>query len=123
MLKFSTNEVDACDSRARPAFDPSPARRHPAGAGDVAIPQPPLVSAVSFSAAAVAHVPALAHAHGLRRRRRRTAGRRPGPIRALVDAGMVSANSITLLVKAQAYGLGFDLVGVATLGPAETAAA
>jgi epoxyqueuosine reductase len=35
---------------------------------------------------------------------------------------MVSA-SLTSLVKAQAYGLGFDLVGVATLGPAETAAA
>src|SRR3712207_4250126 len=27
------------------------------------------------------------------------------------------------LLKAQAYGLGFDLVGIATLGPAETAAA
>jgi epoxyqueuosine reductase len=36
---------------------------------------------------------------------------------------MVSASSITPLVKAQAYGLGFDLVGVATLGPVETAAA
>jgi epoxyqueuosine reductase len=34
---------------------------------------------------------------------------------------MVSAASLTPLVKAQAYGLGFDLVGVATLGPAETA--
>jgi epoxyqueuosine reductase len=30
---------------------------------------------------------------------------------------------LTTLVKAQAYGLGFDLVGIATLGPAETAAA
>jgi epoxyqueuosine reductase len=36
---------------------------------------------------------------------------------------MVSAESLTPLVKAQAYGLGFDLVGVATLGPAETAGA
>src|SRR5215208_4035971 len=27
------------------------------------------------------------------------------------------------LIKAQAYGLGFDLVGIARLGPAETAAA
>jgi epoxyqueuosine reductase len=36
---------------------------------------------------------------------------------------MVSAQSLTPLVKAQAYGLGFDLVGVATLGPAETAGA
>ena len=36
---------------------------------------------------------------------------------------MVSGESLTPLVKAQAYGLGFDLVGVATLGPVETAAA
>jgi epoxyqueuosine reductase len=36
---------------------------------------------------------------------------------------MVTAESLTPLVKAQAYGLGFDLVGVAALGPAETAAA
>jgi epoxyqueuosine reductase len=39
------------------------------------------------------------------------------------NAGMVNAISLTSLVKAQAYGLGFDLVGIATLGPAETAAA
>jgi len=31
--------------------------------------------------------------------------------------------SIEPLIKAQAYGLGFDLVGIAALGPAETAAA
>src|SRR5687767_15785845 len=36
---------------------------------------------------------------------------------------MVNANFLTSLVKAQAYGLGFDLVGVATLGAAETAPA
>lgn len=36
---------------------------------------------------------------------------------------MVSAQPLTSLVKAQAYGLGFDLVGVATLGPVETAGA
>jgi epoxyqueuosine reductase len=36
---------------------------------------------------------------------------------------MVGAQSLTSLVKAQAYGLGFDLVGLATLGPADTAAA
>jgi epoxyqueuosine reductase len=36
---------------------------------------------------------------------------------------MVSAESLTPLVKAQAYGLGFDLVGVATLGRVETAGA
>ena len=31
--------------------------------------------------------------------------------------------NLSRLIKAQAYGLGFDLAGVATLGPAETAAA
>ncbi len=36
---------------------------------------------------------------------------------------MVNSVPFTSLVKAQAYGLGFDLVGVASLGPAETAAA
>ncbi len=36
---------------------------------------------------------------------------------------MVNASSFTALVKAQAYGLGFDLVGVTSLGPAQTAAA
>lgn len=36
---------------------------------------------------------------------------------------MVAAESLTRLIKAQAYGLGFDLVGVAALGPAETATA
>ena len=36
---------------------------------------------------------------------------------------MVNTPSFTSLVKAQAYGLGFDLVGIASLGPAETATA
>jgi epoxyqueuosine reductase len=36
---------------------------------------------------------------------------------------MVSSMSLAPLIKAQAYGLGFDLVGITTLGPAETAAA
>jgi epoxyqueuosine reductase len=40
------------------------------------------------------------------------AGRRP-----------FDAASVTALLKAQAYGLGFDLVRIATLGPAQTAAA
>ena len=33
------------------------------------------------------------------------------------------AQRLEALIKAQAYGLGFDLAGIATLGPAETAAA
>jgi epoxyqueuosine reductase len=36
---------------------------------------------------------------------------------------MESGAGLTRLIKAQAYGLGFDLVGVTTLGPAETSAA
>jgi epoxyqueuosine reductase len=36
---------------------------------------------------------------------------------------MVTASALSSLVRAQAYGLGFDLVGVTTLGPAETAPA
>ena len=42
------------------------------------------------------------------------------------DEGLViaaPAPSLTSLVKAQAYGLGFDLVGVTTLGPVESARA
>ena len=35
----------------------------------------------------------------------------------------MTPGSFTALVKAQAYGLGFDLAGVARLGPAETAEA
>jgi len=34
-----------------------------------------------------------------------------------------AAQQLEALIKAQAYGLGFDLVGIATLGPVETAAA
>ena len=34
-----------------------------------------------------------------------------------------AAQQLETLIKAQAYGLGFDLVGIAALGPAETAAA
>ena len=34
-----------------------------------------------------------------------------------------TAQQLETLIKAQAYGLGFDLVGIARLGPAETAAA
>ena len=34
-----------------------------------------------------------------------------------------TAQQLETLIKAQAYGLGFDLVGIATLGPVETAAA
>jgi epoxyqueuosine reductase len=41
----------------------------------------------------------------------------------MVNAGMVNAGPLTPLIKAQAYGLGFDLVGVAKLGHPQTAAA
>ena len=35
----------------------------------------------------------------------------------------LETGTIEQLIKAQAYGLGFDLVGITTLGPAESAAA
>ena len=45
----------------------------------------------------------------------------------MIDAAPARGRSadqrLEALIKAQAYGLGFDLVGIATLGPAETAAA
>jgi len=40
-----------------------------------------------------------------------------------VTASVVEALSLEQLIKAQACGLGFDLVGIASLGPVETAAA
>jgi epoxyqueuosine reductase len=44
-------------------------------------------------------------------------------VTAALPRARVPRAELTSLVKAQAYGLGFDLVGVATLGPAETSAA
>jgi epoxyqueuosine reductase len=40
-----------------------------------------------------------------------------------MTAGVVEAVALEDLVKAQAYGLGFDLVGITSLGPVETAPA
>jgi len=44
-------------------------------------------------------------------------------IGAVASRDQSSDQKLETLIKAQAYGLGFDLVGIATLGPAETAAA
>jgi epoxyqueuosine reductase len=50
-----------------------------------------------------------------------------GGAEAVIDAlalhDQSSDQQLETLIKAQAYGLGFDLVGITTLGPAETAAA
>ena len=40
-----------------------------------------------------------------------------------MSAGVIEATSIERLIKAQAYGLGFDLVGITSLAPVETAPA
>ncbi len=40
-----------------------------------------------------------------------------------MTAGCVESVALEELIKAQAYGLGFDLVGITTLGPAETSTA
>lgn len=40
-----------------------------------------------------------------------------------MTAACVEALAVEDLLKAQAYGLGFDLVGITTLGPMETAGA
>src|ERR1043166_4686451 len=75
----------------------------------------------------------MADVHSLRRRTDRSTGRRRRALRALGGAETVigavasrdqsSDQKLETLIKAQAYGLGFDLVGITTLGPAETAAA
>ena len=44
-------------------------------------------------------------------------------IGAVASRDQSSDQKLETLIKAQAYGLGFDLVGITTLGPAETAAA
>ena len=41
----------------------------------------------------------------------------------MIAAADPATGRLEALVKAQAYGLGFDLVGISTLGPATTAAA
>ena len=40
-----------------------------------------------------------------------------------MSAGVIETISIERLIKAQAYGLGFDLVGITSLAPVETAPA
>jgi epoxyqueuosine reductase QueG len=44
-------------------------------------------------------------------------------VRVLTIAAAEPRPALASRVKAQAYGLGFDLAGIARLGPAETAAA
>jgi epoxyqueuosine reductase len=46
-----------------------------------------------------------------------------GGSKVVIDAMSSPDQRLETLIKAQAYGLGFDLAGITTLGPAETAAA
>src|SRR5690606_27863752 len=63
------------------------------------------------------------HAHRLRRPSRGAARRRYHPLRALGRATGMSTvtDADAAQIKALTYGLGFDLVGLTTLGPAVTA--
>jgi epoxyqueuosine reductase len=113
----------------------------------VALSQTRLVRASALPADPGEGVYALAHVHGVRRSRRRAAGGRHRQIRALGGARAVIAvgdhgagfigerateergagralpAELKERIRAQAYGLGFDLVGITALGPVDSAAA
>src|SRR4051812_28373913 len=118
---------------ARPA---PPGDGRGAAARRLALPSAGLVAPLPLPAPSRGGLRALAHAHRLRRRRRRASCGRRGALRALggtravIDAPTAAdsavapdADELTRLAKAHAYALGFDLAGVAALGPADTAAA
>src|SRR3546814_5250416 len=63
----------------------------------------------------------MAHVHRLRRRRRGATRGRRGALRALGRAPRMNS-TFEARLKAQALGMGFDLAGIATLGPADTTA-
>src|SRR5687768_10692717 len=115
-------------TRAGRARGREPAARGRAGARNLAIPPPELVSALAFSSHPPARLRAVAHAHRVRRPRRGSAGEGRRAIRAVggevsMIAPVTQASALEQRIKAQAFGLGFDLVGIARLGPAETAGA
>ncbi|MBI1808671.1 MAG: tRNA epoxyqueuosine(34) reductase QueG [Gemmatimonadetes bacterium] len=99
-------------------------RRRPAPRR-VALPLAPLVPPLPVPPAPRRGLRAVAHAHGVRRPPRRAAGRRHRPLRTLGAAHDVTTGAAPLeqRLKAQAYGLGFDLAGIVTLGPVGTASA
>ena len=108
------------------ARDTQPANGYRTAAYRVAIPLARLVSPLSISPTSGARVCSLAHVHGVWRREGRPSRRRRRAVRTLGGAEIVTAvasppeQRLETLIKAQAYGLGFDLAGITTLGPATT---
>src|SRR6476619_6783979 len=104
----------------------SPQPRNRSDQSHVALQVERLVSTLSVPSVAGSYVPPLADVYRLWGLRRSPFGHRHGTLRALgerrpVTAALVEALSLEQLVKAQACGLGFDLVGITSLGPMETA--
>src|SRR4051812_45323554 len=88
----------------------------------LAIPPAALVPARAVPPPPRSYLPALAHAHRLWRPRRRPACRRHRSLCAVGGAPMSGGSRAPLeaRLKAQAFGLGFDLAGICSLGPVET---
>src|SRR5215213_1410482 len=122
----------APDSRPHTARAARTAHRERAAARRVAVPPARVVAALSLPSPSCPRLSAVAHAYRIRRLRRGSAGGGRDPLRAvggertMIDA--LTAPSVTTpdaaelarLTKAHAYAVGFDLVGITALGPAET---
>src|SRR5687768_11172459 len=93
------------------------ARGRPAS-GRLAFQVPRMAHAFSVPSAPRRNLREVADVHRLRRLRRDSSCPRCRAVRAMGGGGQVIDSR---LVKAEAYGLGFDLAGVASLGPAESA--
>src|SRR5918999_39980 len=109
-------------TRAGRARGRESAARGSARARNLAIPAP------DVSPPPITRIRAMAHAYRLRRPRRSAAGEGRGAVRTLggkvaVIAPVGRPRALEERIKAQAFGLGFDLAGIARLGPAETASA
>src|SRR3989449_9508888 len=99
-------------ARARPS---APGRG--SGAPRWALPRPGVVPPPAVSSAAAPRVPALAHAHRVRRRSGRAAARGRGAVRALAPGSDAPMNPVqnSVAVKRGGEALGFDAIGVASL--------
>src|SRR5688572_10522541 len=115
-------------TRAGRARGREPAVGGGAGARNLAISPSKMVSPLALSSHPVARLRAVAHAHRVRRPRCRTAGEGHCPLCAVGgEVAMIATpmpkTELAERIKAQAFGLGFDLAGIARLGPADTAQA